>query len=165
MSLNPFEEFASLFFEEQGYFSIKNIRYGKGRGKNEIDFLGYNPKNGKKIHVEITEHPCTLNEIKKKIKTKFQNQYLDDIYQKYYGSINDIDKIFLVWWWYNDSQYKRKIEIEENYNLEIISHEKIYEFFIKRNEEMWDEIAGDTNKISHLLDLLLIYQQKIRDKK
>ena len=100
------------------------IKYGKN---NEVDLLAFNPKNRNKIHVEITEHNITVNDLKESIERKFLNKnIMNDIYKRYFGSTKNIKRIYIVWWHRSGNKYKNKDIIENKLDIEILSYEDIF---------------------------------------
>ena len=156
MALNYFEDLIGEFFQEKGFFIIQNIKY---KGNKEIDLLGINPVNNKKIHVEITEtRTADVDTMSALIEKKFINKDINKIYNKLFGSSNDINKIYVVWTYYTDELYKQKDVILKKYNVTIISHEEIFEYYKNR----YPDKMGDTYPISHLLDLFMRYEEEIQ---
>ena len=150
--MNYFEELIGEYFEEIGYFLQKNIRYGRN---NEADLFGVNPKTMKMIHVEITERRATWNEFINYIEKKFDNKFTDKLYKEKFGTSRNIKKIYVVFWYHSDNNYKKKQELEEKFNIQIISFEDIFTYFKNR----YPDKLGDTRKINHLIDLYFAFQE------
>lgn len=49
--MDPAEEIVSLWLKQRGFFIMNEVKVGY-RGK-EIDFLAFDPKDGRRVHVEV----------------------------------------------------------------------------------------------------------------
>jgi len=72
--MNFLEELVAEWYEFQGYFVTRNVKYGrrsKGGYEGEMDVVTYHPQKGELVHIEVSGDADSNAERKRRIEKKF----------------------------------------------------------------------------------------------
>lgn len=101
--MNFLEQLASEWYEYQGYFVRRNIKFGGSAGKStgghsgEIDILAFHPKSDSLIHIETSSDFDSWEERKEKFVKKKFTALATAEYQKFIGRpIRFVERVAIV---------------------------------------------------------------------
>lgn len=101
--MNFLEQLVAEWYEYQGYFVRRNIKFGGAAGKStgghsgEIDVLAYLPKDGALLHIETSSDFDSWDKRKKKFVTKKFTKLAETEYIKAVGLVpRSIKRIVIV---------------------------------------------------------------------